>query len=206
MDFARPVEAIVPGAQGRILAVLAQTTAELNLRTIARLADVSPAQASRVLPTLTTLGLVERRDAPPSVLYRLVPDHVGARAIVTLTQARRTLFEEFGRTAEESMPGATVVVFGSLARGEATSESDIDILVVRPSGIAEDDVEWATVLQSWKRQVHRLAGNRIDVLEMGEDEVPRKLRSKRPLWVDIRRDGILLAGKPLPAPMVRQRA
>ena len=43
MDFVRPVQAVIPGAPGRILAVLAETTAELNLRTIARLASVSNA-------------------------------------------------------------------------------------------------------------------------------------------------------------------
>ena len=52
MDFRRPVQAVVPGAQGRVLAVLAETTGELSLRTVARLVEVSPAQASRILPGL----------------------------------------------------------------------------------------------------------------------------------------------------------
>ena len=62
MDFVHPIEAIIPGVQGKVLAVLAETTADLNMRTIARLADVSAAQASRVLPDLVELGLVERGD------------------------------------------------------------------------------------------------------------------------------------------------
>lgn len=66
VDFVRPIEAIVPGAQGRVLAVLAETTAELDLRTIAKLAAVSIVQASRVLPGLVELGVVERREVPPS--------------------------------------------------------------------------------------------------------------------------------------------
>ena len=64
MDFVHPVQAFIPGAQGRILAVLAETTAELNLRTIARLSGVSLAQSSRVMPVLVDLGVVERREAP----------------------------------------------------------------------------------------------------------------------------------------------
>lgn len=71
MDFVRPVEAIVPGVQGRVLAVLTETTTDLNMRTIARLADVSLSQASRVLAPLVELGVVERRDVPPSSLFRL---------------------------------------------------------------------------------------------------------------------------------------
>jgi hypothetical protein len=69
VDFVRPIEAIVPGAQGRVLAVLAETTAELNLRTIAQLAGISQAQASRLLPDLVALGVVERREVPPASLF-----------------------------------------------------------------------------------------------------------------------------------------
>jgi DNA-binding transcriptional ArsR family regulator len=85
VDFRRPVHAVIPGVQGRILAVLAETTAELNLRTIARLADVSPAQASRVLPQLVKLGLVKSREAPPSALFTLINDNIAARAMLGLT-------------------------------------------------------------------------------------------------------------------------
>lgn len=45
VDFRRPVEAVVPGAQGRIMAVLVETSADLNLRTVARLSGVSIAHA-----------------------------------------------------------------------------------------------------------------------------------------------------------------
>lgn len=41
----RPVQALIPVAQGRVLAVLAETTAEPDLSTLARLANVSVAQA-----------------------------------------------------------------------------------------------------------------------------------------------------------------
>ena len=45
VDFVRPVQALIPRAQGRERAVLAETTAELNLSTLARLGNVSVAQA-----------------------------------------------------------------------------------------------------------------------------------------------------------------
>ena len=79
MDFRRPVQAVIPGTQGQILAVLSETSAELNLRTIARLSGVSIAQASRVLPGLVELGIIARRDVPPSALFSFVPDNVAAR-------------------------------------------------------------------------------------------------------------------------------
>ena len=48
MDFRQPVEAVIPGAQGRILAVLAETTAELNLSTVARVRCEAPCVRGRV--------------------------------------------------------------------------------------------------------------------------------------------------------------
>ena len=58
MDFVRPIEAIVPGAQGRVLAVLAETTAELNLRTIAQLAGIMGAKRTAdLIPLCHPLAL-----------------------------------------------------------------------------------------------------------------------------------------------------
>ena len=48
MDFARPVEALIPGVQGRVLGVLARTEAEMTIRTVAGLAAVSPAEGIEV--------------------------------------------------------------------------------------------------------------------------------------------------------------
>jgi DNA-binding IclR family transcriptional regulator len=67
--------------------VLTETTAELNLRPVARLAGVSQAQASRLLPALVELGVVERREVPPASLFRLVPEHVASRALLDLARS-----------------------------------------------------------------------------------------------------------------------
>ena len=91
-----PIEAVVPGAQGRVLTTLAEVTAELNLRTIARLSGVSQAQASRLLPGLVELGMVERREVPPSSLFRLVPEHVASRAILALAASTDAVLDELG--------------------------------------------------------------------------------------------------------------
>src|SRR3954471_2753689 len=120
MDFTRPVQAVIPGAHGRILAVLSQTSAELNLRTLARLSGVSLAHASRVMPALIELGIVERREAPPSALFRFVPESVAARAVTALAGARETVLDEIGGAASALVPApASVIVFGSFARAEA---------------------------------------------------------------------------------------
>jgi predicted nucleotidyltransferase len=200
VDFARPVEAVIPGVQGRILAVFAETSAELNLRTVARLANVSPAQASRVLPTLLELGIVERREAPPSALFRFVPENVAARAVMALAGSRQAVLDEMARTASEVIPSPlSVIVFGSFARGEAVGGSDIDVVVARASGVDEDDAVWLAALAEWTDHVRRLTGNHVEVLEVGEPDLGRRLRGRSQLWLDVQRDGVVLFGASLEA-------
>lgn len=195
MDFVRPIEAIVPGAQGRLLAVLAETTAELNLRTIAQLAGISQAQASRLLPDLVALGVVERREVPPSSLFRLVPEHVASQALLALARSTDTVLDEMGRLAGAlPHPPVSVIVFGSFARREADAESDIDVVVVRPAGVDEDDDAWSASLEAWRRDVRRLTGNPVEVLAVSADEAATKLAGRGQVWADIRRDGRLVHG------------
>lgn len=198
MDFAAPVQALIPGVQGRILAVLAETTAELNLRAIARLSGVSLAQASRILPGLVELGIVERRDVPPAALFRLVEDHVAARAVIAIARARTTVLHELASTATGLSPAPTsIIVFGSFAQGTARAGSDIDIVVVRPDSIGEDDPTWHGALEDWRQSVRRLTGNPVEILDVAVTDAARLLRSRRPLWSDIRQHGVVVHGRTL---------
>jgi len=195
MDFTRPVQAVIPGAQGRILAVLTETTAELNLRTIAHLAGISQAQASRVLPRLVALGLVERREVPPSSLFRLVPEHVAAGPVLALARVRSTTMAEMGRIAANlPISPLSAIVFGSFARGEAVAGSDIDTVLVRPAEIPDSDDRWATTVEEWSTRVSRLTGNPVEVFETGPDEIAAQLAAGKGVWEDIHRDGIVVHG------------
>jgi predicted nucleotidyltransferase len=198
MDFIHPLQTMVPGVQGRILAVLAETTAELNLRTIASIAKVSEAQASRVLPGLVAVGVVERREAPPSALFRLVRDHIAAGPILALSRSRDRMIQEMRQIAE-SLPvsPASVIIFGSFARGEADAKSDIDALMIRPSGVDESDEAWSASVQHWVDRVGEVSGNRVEVLEADEDDVPARLDRGGSVWQDIERDGLIVLGRSL---------
>ncbi len=200
VDFVRPVQAVIPGVQGRILAVLAQTTAELSLTTLARLADVSVAQASRVMPGLVRLGLVQRREVPPSAQFHLVREHIAAQAVIALTGARANVLHRVGEAASQISPQpAAVVVFGSFARGEADADSDIDVVAVRADGVDENDEAWSSSLDRWRRQVVEITGNRVELLEVSASEAGRKLRGKSELWRNIRHDCIVVYGAELSA-------
>jgi predicted nucleotidyltransferase len=177
---------------------LVNVDAELNLRTIASLANVSVAQASRVLPTLTELGIVERREVPPSSLLRFNREHIAAQPLIDLARTRdRTLHALGSIAAELPLPPVSVVVFGSMSRNEADGQSDIDTLVVRPDSIDTEDDLWTESQLQWRMRVHALTGNGVDVLDLSQSEVANCLRSGASLWKQIASDGVVVYGDTL---------
>jgi len=198
VDFRQTVETVIPDAQGRILAVLARTTQELSLSALAELSGVSLAHVARVVPRLVELGVVERHDAPPAVLVRLVPEHLAARAILILADLRHAFLEELGESARHLEPApVNVTLFGSFARGDDDAQSDVDVVLVRPSPVDEDNSNWADSLAHWEAHVRRISGNAVNRIEVGEDEVAKLMKSRRPLWHAIRHEGVVLQGMPL---------
>jgi predicted nucleotidyltransferase len=192
-----PLQSMIPGATGRVLGVLVQTTMPLSGRAIGDLAGVSPAQAARVLHGLEEFGIVEGRSAPPAILYSLVADHVATEPLMMLSNLPARFVERMAHEIAALDPRpASVGAYGSFARNEAGRDSDIDLLVVRPRDTADDD-DWAAVVEAVRAQARRLSGNHIDILEVGQAEVPRLLRAKRPLWREIVRDFRLIYGFPL---------
>ena len=197
MDFRHPIESIIPGAQGRVLAVLLNSTGDLNVRNIARIGGVSVAQASRVLPGRVELGIVERREVPPSSLFRLIPEHVASRSLLELVNVRRGLFGELGILSESLNPKPTsVIVFGSVARGDSGDGSDLDLIVVRPSDLPNDD-RWIDELEKFRISAQRASGNSVELLEVGSTEIGNRLTALDGVWCDVRREGIVVFGSSL---------
>jgi predicted nucleotidyltransferase len=87
-----------------------------------------------------------------------------------------------------------VIVYGSFVRREADAESDIDVVVVRPREVDQDDDAWSASLEAWRLAVRRLTGNPVEVLEVDANDAGSKLRGRRQVWADIRRDGQVVHG------------
>ena len=195
MDYTRPVQTLIPGAQGQILGVLAETTAQLNLTTLSRLAGVSLAQASRVLPELVHLGLIERVEAPPSALFRLMDENLAGRLVRSMTDLRYRALDAIGDCSGLQKPRPElVIVFGSFARGEADADSDLDVVIVRPADIDDSDSTWAESIVTLNQDLARALGNPVNILEVGAKDLERRLKGRSELWRSIRNEGIVVYG------------
>lgn len=198
VDFVRPIEVVIPGVQGRLLAVLAETTAELNMRVLSELAGVSSAQASRILPELVQLGLVRRKDVPPSSLFVLDRANAAVKIILQLNCLRDLVLSGLADLAEElPVKPESIIVFGSFARRRAVGDSDIDVIMVRPHEVNDDDEKWGASVARVMDGLQRSSGNRVEILEFDLAEVTDRLQSDRPLWQDVQRDGIVVFGHSL---------
>ncbi len=206
MDFQQPVAALIPGAHGKLLGVLASITGELSIRTLARLAEVSPAQASRVLPELERQGFVERRQVPPAALFRLTPGHLATGLLRDFANARQRAIGEIGELAQRiDPPAVSVMLFGSFARGTADAESDIDIMLIRPDTVDEDAGPWGASVEDFRRSIESLSGNSVDLIEVTESRAAEALTTGKSLWQAIAREGITVCGADVASLGVRPR-
>src|SRR6266568_8575254 len=131
VDYERPIEAVVPGAQGQVLAALARTETELTMRALAQLAGTSIGQTSLVVGRLVLLGLVTRRDVGTASLVRLDRRNEATRTVLALAQLHQRVVRRLRTEAAKiKPPPVSLVVFGSFARGQAHAASDLDVLAV----------------------------------------------------------------------------
>ena len=80
----------------------------------------------------------------------------------------------------------TVIVFGSIARGQASRDSDIDLAVIAtPGWDGRTDLEDA---------VRTSVGNGCDVLVFTPDHFQQLAQAGEPVVSDILRDGVALIG------------
>lgn len=195
------MEALIPGAQGRLLSALARIDAEVPVTTVAQIAGVGRTQASAILARLASFGVVTRREVGRTVLVALDRANAAGRLVDQLANLRSRTLAEIAALARELEPTPqSVAVYGSFARGDADVDSDIDLLVVRPTYV--DDDKWADALTEFATQVTALTGNRCQLNEVDAADLRRKARSNRAkvgqhFWSSVVRDAITLAGSDL---------
>lgn len=201
VDVARPYATVAPGVEGEVLVVLAGTTAPLTGRQIARLArrGTSPS-VSAALDRLVEQGLVYRQHAGRAYLHTLNRDHVAAPVVEMLADLRVELLRRL-RDAVRSwqLAPAHASMFGSAARADGDSSSDIDLLIVRSADVGEDDQTWSAQLDALTEAVRAWTGNDAGIVELGESDLDQLRRNPPSILADLRADGIDLAGLPVRA-------
>jgi predicted nucleotidyltransferase len=195
MDSSNPLRALTAHVDADVLAVLARTHGPLTGRRVHKLAGRSYAQVQVVLRRLVAQGVVDAERHGNAISYTLNREHVLASVVEIATTAAD---EVEGRlrdalSAWRPLPVAAMV-FGSFARRDGGADSDIDLLLIRPDDIAENDEGWSAHRYDLIRQLERSTGNRVQVVELTSAELASAANRGDDLIRAIREDGRELIG------------
>jgi len=178
---------LLPGARGAVLAALLRTGTPLTGRQVHALVrdQHSLWSVQQSLVSLVGLGVVNSRTVGRAMVHTINEDHYTIQPLRVLLDPVTAL-----REAVRGVVGSNVdavILFGSVARGEATADSDVDLVV-----LASPDWDDRTELED---VVSARLGNDCDVLVFTPEEFSRLAATgEEPVVADILSDGVLLLG------------
>ena len=182
---------VAPAVRGALLQALARLEQPVTRRQLAAAAGVAPGNASAVIEELVRAGLVSETAAGRASMVALNRNHLAAGPVLALAGLRGELIRRLRErlSAWPDLVGAWL--FGSVARGDADSDSDVDLLIVA------DDLQSAQLhdrLAQLHSDVRSWTGNDLQLVEHSHTSWRKLVRTKNPLVEQIRVDGIALTG------------
>ena len=186
MLFSEPFGGVIPGARGAVLAALLRTDIPLTGRQIHALVsdDYSLWTVQEALKALTQLGIVNTQTIGRAGVHTINENHVSVaplRALLDpISALTGTVREAVGNDVK------TVILFGSIARGEANIHSDVDLAVMAPAGWdGRADLEDAVRIR---------LGNNCDVLVFTPEDFTHLADIGEPVVREILTSGVALIG------------
>lgn len=223
MNLADPSSSITSTLDGPVLVVLANAGKPLTVSEVASLSvRGSEIGIRKSLGRLVGQGIVIATDIGNSRAYHLNRDHVAADIALKMANLRTSLWRLMAREVEKwKFPPLYACVFGSAARHDGDSTSDIDLLLVRPSTHSEISekqknnpalavIEFGVTaltsrvllesqLDVWERSVDRLrsrvqlwSGNPLQVVNISAIVWADHRNLKTDIYNNIRNDGVRL--------------
>lgn len=198
MNVSKPFTALSPSVDLDVLAVLAGSSTPRSGREIARRAGRSKTGVQHVLDRLVDHGLVDCLHSGRAQLYSLNRDHLLAGTVEQMAGARTELIDRLReRIGSWELPATHASLFGSAARGDGDSHSDIDILIVRPEDTSTDEETWRKQIDDLAESIRQWTGNHAGIAEVSAADMHRRYSERPPVLEQVQRDAIDLAGEPV---------
>lgn len=196
MDVGRPAAVVLPAGTEAVFRALAGTDSALGVREVARVAGVSANRASQVLSELVDHGVVLVEEHGALRLCRLNRAHLAVGPLLHLVELRGRLLtflrDEMGSWKRRPVHAS---LFGSAARGDGDTRSDLDLLVVRPDDA--DEEAWEGQLFETGERILAATGNRAAWFVTTPADLTRAVKATEPIIAEWHRDAVHLAGRRL---------
>jgi predicted nucleotidyltransferase len=186
MLFNEPFGGVIPGARGAVLSTLLRTDARLTGRQVHALVSDRHSlwSVQEALKAWAQLGVVHTEIIGRAVVHAINEDHCTVAPLRSLLDPLAALTETAAQIVGDHVEA--VILFGSVARGEAHEGSDIDLAVIAQSGWdGRVDLE---------ETVRRRLGNDCDALVFTVKDFARLAAAHEPVIDEILVDGIALIG------------
>lgn len=192
------VVGLVSEKEALVLDALLRADAPVSGRALSRITGLSQSSAQRAVARLRQTGLVETLSVPPALLYRPNLDHLAMPLVREMLNLDRVLRDRLADLVSTwKVKAENVTVYGSVARGEPTDVSDIDVLVIRRFGVRVDDPVWQEQIASMGSMLQRWTGRRASVIEVSSIDARHGLSSGEKYLCEAARDGWTVSGRPL---------
>jgi predicted nucleotidyltransferase len=148
-----------------------------HIRALTRDTELNPRSVQMEIARMEKLGLVRREHVPDDrrVCVHVVASHPAWPALRALVRAY-VAPEDILKVTVAGIPGiAAAFVYGSMARGDATPESDCDFLVVTIAGLSLEEhqaVEQALAVQTGNTSL--ALGRELSVAVYSAESMRRK--------------------------------
>lgn len=196
MDLTFPGADLLGPNEASALRVLARLDQPVTGRDVARLGGASPSSTRRALLRLQHIGLVSSRDSSHARLYELRREHVLWEPVQQILTATSRVQVAVGRLVAQRLGDrATVALFGSVARGQSTADSDVDIALVLHEEVGAEQRD--AVVDELADLVQVKTGNAAQVFTVDRAGLAGMVQAGDPLVRSWSHDAITLSGPDL---------
>lgn len=194
MDLSTPGADLLGRTRTRVLSALARVAEPVSGREVARLAgDLAPSSTHRELGDLVTLGIVLARPSSHATTYTLNRDHAAWPALAEILGGRVQVEQRIRDLVTTAFGSDTSCgIFGSVARGDSSMASDIDLLIVTP-----DDADTQSGVEGFDRISDDLAlftGNPVHLVSVTRSQLRAMARADDPLVDSLRAELRMICG------------
>jgi len=177
-------------------------------RELAKLAKVSTWVVSKKFSLLVKDEIVQQKLEGREKFYRLNLTNSRTRKLCEFFEAEKRekfykenrklawILEDFTKKTSDFAPEVqSIICFGSVARGQATPRSDIDILVLVPNSKEEQFKKLMNAIGSLASEVSGRHPTKLAPVVMMMEDFEESIKDKKRFAADVLKDGIVLFGE-----------
>jgi len=170
-------------------------------RAIARAIGMSASSTYETLQSLKKESLITIRKKGNAILYKIRSEnYIIKELLIPLFEKEKFMFTEIitlikGSLLEYKDKIASIALFGSVARKEETTKSDIDLVIIIETNSSRKAIDNA--IDELSMNIAKKFGTDLSPYVITRDEIRKKYNRKQPLIRSILKDNHLIYGEPI---------